>query len=297
MKMIQYFSGVTIVLLILFSSCSKDNNLENPNTINNIQLLNTKNWIVSASHAPYKTQGNLGGSFQTQAFSLQSPSELRWCLWFEHMSGFQDPIEIILNNLNAVTVHTTAGNTGTDFRSIKTIYGVDTWETHIPFSNTYNIAVFKNKQNININISGSNATNIKRLQASEDGLLNNSEAIGTNTVSHYHYGTSQWKTNVFFATSFLSVRYNNRTYVINLNKNTSQDGIRIYAETDNMVTGSQGQIRYPMQAENHLAFSPVGSILHSTQYGDNVFIAIDAYGNKFEVYKIKLNQLYYSKGT
>ena len=91
-----------------------------------------------------------------------------------------------------------------------------------------------------------------------------------------------------FATSFLSVRYNNRTYVINLNKNTSQAGIGIFAETDNMVTGSQGQIRYTMKEENHLAMSPVGFLLHSTQHGDNVFVAIDAYGNKFEVYKINL---------
>ena len=284
MKATQYFSRFAIVIAVMFSSCSKDDDIEHPNTTNNIQLLNTEDWTVAAQHAQPKTQGNLGGSFETQAFNMQSPNELRWYLWFKHMSGYQDPIEIILSNQNTVAV----GNTGTDFRPIKTIYVGDTWETHIPFSNTYNIAVFKNNQNININLYDHNASTIRRLQASEDGLLNNSEAIGTNTVSHYHYGTGQWKTNTFFATSFVSVRYNNRTYVINLNKNTSQDGIGIYSETDNQVIGSQGQIRYPMNAENHLNISPVGFILHSTQYGDNVFVAIDAYGNKFEVYRINL---------
>lgn len=269
--------------VVLLTSCKKDDD-DLTNTTKNITLLNTNDWKVVAQHAQPKTQGNLGGSFGTQAFSLQSPNELRWYLWFSHMSGYQDPIEIILNNQNAVVVNKPTGNTGTDFRPIKTIYSGNTWETHIPFTNTYNIAVFMNNQNININLSDPNATTIKRLQASEDGLLNNSEATGTNTVSHYHYGTGQWKTNAFFATSFVSVRYNNRTYVINLNKNTSQDGIGIYSETDNQGSGSH----YPMNAENHLNISPVGFILHSTQYGDNVFVAIDAYGNKFEVYKINL---------
>lgn len=288
MKAIQTLKTVVLGFTVLFSSCTKNQDVENPNTTNKINLLNGNDWIVSAQHAQHKVQGNLGGSFQTQAFSLQSPNELRWYLWFSHMTGYQDPIEIIFNKQNAVAVNKPTDGTGTDFRPIKTIYGTDTWETHIPFSNTYNIAVFKNNQNININLNDNNATKIKRLLTSEDGLLNNSEAAGTNTVSHYHYGTGQWKTNTFFATSFVSFRYNNRTYVIHLNKNTSQDGIGIYSETDNMVKGSQGNIVYPMKAENLLALSPVGSILHSSQYADHVFVAIDAYGNKFEVYKINL---------
>lgn len=287
MKVLQVLKMIFLFTVVLLTSCKKDDD-DLTNTTKNITLLNTNNWKVVAQHTQPKTQGNLGGSFQSQAFNFQSPGELRWYLWFQHMSGYEDPIEIILNNQNAVVVNKPTGGTGTDFRPIKTIYGGDTWETHIPSSNTYNIAVFKNNQNININLSDPNATTIKRLQASEDGLLNNSESTGTNTVSHYHYGTGQWKTNTFFATSFVSVRYNNRTYVINLNKNTSQDGIGLYSETDDKVTGSQGQIRYPMKEENHLAMSPVGFILHSTQYGDNVFVAIDAYGNKFEVYKINL---------
>lgn len=286
----KVLSGLTLTILftlVLLSSCKKNED-ESTNTANNITILNTNEWKVVSHHAQPKTQGNLGGGFETQAFSLQSPNELRWYLWFKHMSGYQDPIEIILNNLNTVVVNKPTGNTGTDFRPFKTIYGGDTWETHIPFSNTYSLAVFKNNQNINIKLD-SNATNIRRLQASEDGLLNNSEVNGgTNTVSHFHFGTNKWKTNAFFASQFVSVRFDNRTYVINLNKNTSQDGLGIHSETDNKVTGSQGNIVYTMQEENHLTMSSVGFILHSSQYGDNVFVAIDANGNKFEVYKINL---------
>lgn len=288
MKALQVIKMTILFTVVLMTSCKKDDE-DLINTTNNINILNTQEWRVVAQHKQPKTQGNLGGGFETQNFSFQSPTELRWYLWFKHMSGYQDPIEIILNNQNAVVVNKPTGNTGTDFRPIKTIYGGETWETHIPFSNTYNIAVFKNNQNININLYDNNATNIIRLQASEDGLLNNSEVNGgTNTVSHFHYGTANWKTNTFFASQFVSVRYNNLTYVINLNKNTSQDGIGIYSETGNKITGSQGQIRYPMKKENHLNMSPVGFILHSAQYGENVFVAIDAYGNKFEVYKINL---------
>ncbi len=287
MKTIPYFSCFAIAIAVIFSSCTKGDDVENPNATNNINLLNTKDWTVAAQHAQQIIQGNLGGSFGTQAFSLQSPGELRLYLLFAAQTYLSDFTEIVLNNQNKVTVSKPAFGSSTDFREIKTIYGGDTWETHIPFSSGYTIAVFKNNQNININLDN-NATNIKELQASEDGLLNNSVSVGTNTVSHFHYGTGQWKTNTFFATSFVSARYNNRTYVINLNKNTSQDGIGLYSETDDKVTGSQGQIRYPMKAENHLTMSPVGFIMHATQYGDNVFVALDAYGNKFEVYKINL---------
>ncbi|MVZ60454.1 hypothetical protein [Sphingobacterium humi] len=290
MNIFNILKMTLLAFTVTLFSCTKDDGVEiNPNNPNKVTLLHSNQWTTVAQHTQPKTQGNLGGSFQTQTFRMQSPTELRWYLWFTHMSGYQDPIEIILNNQNTVAVNKPSGTTGSDFRSIKTIYGADIWETHIPFSNTYAIAVFKNNQNININLSDQRATPIKRLQASEDGLLNNSESTGTNTVSHYHYGSRQWKTNTFFATSYISVRYNDRTFVINLNKNTSQDGIGIYAETDNKVIGSQGQIHYLMKAENHLALSPVGFMLHSTQYGDHVFVAIDAYGNKFEVYKINLS--------
>lgn len=289
MEIKNLLKATILALAIVLASCKKDQNNDKAGGANNISLLNTSEWKVVAKHAQKKIQGNLGGSFETQAFTMQSPTELRWYLWFKHMNGYQDPIEIILNNQNTVVVNQPTRNTGTDFRPFKTIYGGDTWETHLPFSSGYTIALFKNNQSVQVNFSDNNATKIKRLQPSEDGLLNNSESVGTNTVSHYHYGTGQWKTNTFFATSFTSVRYNNRTYVISLNRNTSQEGIGLYAETNNQVTGSQGQIGYPMQAKNHVAISPVGFLLHSTQHGDNVFVAIDAYTkNAFEVYKINL---------
>jgi hypothetical protein len=286
MKALQVLKMTIFFTAVLLTSCKKkDDDLSN--TTENINLLNTNEWGVVAKHAQPITQGNFGGHFGTQAFSLQSPNELRWYLLFAAQSYYSDFTEIVLNKQNIVTVSKPSTGSSTDFREIKTVYGGNTWETHIPSSSGYSISVFKNNQIINTKLD-SNATEITELQASEDGLLNNSVRVGTNTVSHFHYGTEKWKSNTFFATSHVSARYNNRTYVVNLNKNTSQDGIGLYSETDDKVIGSQGQIRYSMKAENHLSMSPVGFIMHAAQYGDNVFVALDAYGNKFEVYKINL---------
>lgn len=281
---------LAMAVTILLSGCKKDNtSTSNPyQPPSNLTLLKSNNWKVATSLTREKFQGVLGGSFQTVAFDLQKQDELRWYLWFGDMTSYSDATEMVLNNQGNVTVNKPATPTASDFRQIKTIYGGDTWETHIPFANTYNIAVFRNSQNINIGL-GANATNIKNIVASEDGLLNNSAvAGGSNSVSHYHYGTGAWKTNTFWSSSFVSVRYNNRTYVISLFKNTAQDGIHILSETDIKKTSLQGQIYYEMKYENQLAFSPVGFLVHAAQYGDNVFVALDAYGNKFEVYKINL---------
>lgn len=281
---------LAMAVTILLSGCKKDNtSTSNPHQPpSNLTLLKSNNWKVATSLTREKFQGVLGGSFQTVAFDLQKQDELRWYLWFGDMTSYSDATEMVLNNQGNVTVNKPATPTASDFRQIKTIYGGDTWETHIPFANTYNIAVFRNSQNINIGL-GANATNIKNIVASEDGLLNNSAvAGGSNSVSHYHYGTGAWKTNTFWASSFVSVRYNNRTYVISLFKNTNQDGIHVLSETDIKKTSLQGQVYYEMKYENQLAFSPVGFLMHAAQYGANVFVALDAYGNKFEVYKINL---------
>lgn len=281
---------LALVATILFFGCKKDDtSTSNPNPPpSNLTLLKSSNWKVTASLTREKFQGALGGSFQSVAFDLQKQDELRWYLWFRDMTSYADATELVLNSQGNVNVNKPATPAVTDFRQIKTIYGGDTWETHMPFSNTYSIAVFRNNQNINIGL-GTNATNIKNIVASEDGLLNNSAvAGGSNSVSHFHYGTGAWKTNTFWASSFVSVRHNNRTYVISLFKNTAQDGIHVLSETDIKKTSLQGQIYYEMKYENQLAFSPVGFLMHAAQYGDNVFVALDAYGNKFEVYKISL---------
>lgn len=281
---------LALVATILFFGCKKDDtSTSNPNPPpSNLTLLKSSNWKVTASLTREKFQGALGGSFQSVAFDLQKQDELRWYLWFRDMTSYADATELVLNSQGNVNVNKPATPAVTDFRQIKTIYGGDTWETHMPFSNTYSIAVFRNNQNINIGL-GANATNIKNIVASEDGLLNNSAvAGGSNSVSHFHYGTGAWKTNTFWASSFVSVRHNNRTYVISLFKNTAQDGIHVLSETDIKKTSLQGQIYYEMKYENQLAFSPVGFLMHAAQYGDNVFVALDAYGNKFEVYKISL---------
>lgn len=287
MKLLQVLKAAFLCITVLLASCKKNDN-HSPTEDNSIELLKNNNWKVAASLTREKYQGVLGGGFQTAALNLQKQDELRWCLWFADMSSRSDPTEFVLNTQNNVSIQQYAGSAATDFRSIKTIYGGDTWETHIPWYSGYNIAMFKNNQRIDLTLD-TNATNIKNIVMSEDGLLNNSEVSGgTNTVSHYHYGTGKWKTNAFWAWNFVSVRYNNRTYVISLSKNTNQDGITVLSETDNKKTSSQGHIYYDMKPENYLDFSPVGFLMHTAQYGENVFVALDAYGNKFEVYKINL---------
>lgn len=290
MKTIRFVKTAALVSLIFLSSCKKESGSADNNnpTIPAITLLKSNNWKVVASLSREKFEGVLGGGFQTVSFDFQKPDELRWYIWHKTMSNFSDAIEVILKNQGTATINTPAVPAAIDFRQIKTIYGGNTWETHIPWYSGYNIAVFKNNQNINIELDA-NATNLKNIVAAEDGLLNNSQVSGgTNSVSHYHYGTGKWKTNTFWAWNFVSVRYNNRTYVISLSKNTNQDGITVLSETDNKNTSSQGQISYEMKPENHLAFSPVGFLMHFTQYGENVFVALDGYQNKFEVYKINL---------
>ena len=105
MKAIQIIT-MTVLTTVLLSSCKKDDDtIPNPDNPNNITLLNSNEWTVVANHIQKKQQGVLGGSFGTTAFSLQKVDELRWYLYFSHMNGYQDPIEIVLNNQNAVTIN------------------------------------------------------------------------------------------------------------------------------------------------------------------------------------------------
>jgi hypothetical protein len=285
MKAIPSFSILALVIAALLSSCSKDDDI-NSNHPNNITLLNTNQWKVVANHIRKKQQGVLGGGFYTQAFSLQKPGELRWYLYFAHMSGYQDPIEIVLNNQHVATVNMPTGNMASDFRPIKTIYGADTWETHISFDNSSHINVFKNGQLTDI---GYSHRPIKKLQTSEDGLLNNTEHYGgTNWVSHYHYGTGQWKNNVFWATQYVSTRYDGKTYVATLlNDGTTGTGtVTVFAE--NNTADASGM--YVMDLKAEVEINNAGYIIHAVQHGDDFFVAIDAHWqNKFVVYKINLN--------
>lgn len=283
MKAIQFIT-TTVLASVLLSSCKKDDDI-NPNNPNNITLLNSNQWTVVANHIQKKQQGVLGGTFGTTAFSLQKQDELRWYLYFSHMSGYQDPIEMVVNNQNAVTVNKPTGNAGSDFRDIKTIYGPDTWETHISFNNASNINTFKNGQPIDI---GYPYRPIKTLQTSEDGLLNNTAHNGTNWVSHYHYGTGQWKDNVFWATQYVSARYNGKTYVATLlnDGTTGTQGTFTVLEESN--TPGPSNI-YEMINKHEEVIPNAGYIIHSTRHNENLFVAIDAHWqNKFVVYKVNL---------
>ncbi|MBL7837524.1 MAG: hypothetical protein JNM67_08410 [Bacteroidetes bacterium] len=287
MKAIQFIT-MTALTAVLLSSCKKDDDISpNPDNPSNITLLNSNEWTVVANNVQKKQQGVLGGSFGTAAFSLQKQDELRWYLYFSHMTGYQDPIEIVINNQNTVTVNKPTGNTGSDFRDIKTIYGMDTWETHISFNNASNISTFKNGQHIDI---GYPYKPIKKLQTSEDGLLNNTEHFGgTNWVSHYHYGTGQWKNNVFWATQYVSTRYNGKTYVATLlnDGTTGTQGTITVLEESNTPDASN---MYLMTTKNEDTIPNAGYILHSVRHNENLYVALNAqWQNKYVVYKINLN--------
>jgi len=203
------------------------------------------------------------------------------------MTGYQDPIEIVLNNQNAVIVNKPAGNSGSDFRDIKIIYGADTWETHISFNNPSNINTFKNGQLTNI---GYPLKSIKILQATEDGLLNNTDHYGgTNWVSHYHYGNGQWKDNSFWATQYVSTRHNGKTFVATLlnDGTTGTQGTITVLEESNTPDASN---MYLMTNKNEDTIPNAGYILHSVRHNDNLYVALNAqWQNKYVVYKINLN--------
>lgn len=287
MKAIQIIT-ITVLTTVLLSSCQKDDDTNpNPDNPNNITLLNSNEWTVVANNVQKKQQGVLGGSFGTAAFSLQKQDELRWYLSFSHMTGYQDPIEIVVNSQNAATVNKPTGNISSDFRAIKTIYGTDTWETHMSFDNPSHINVFKNGQLTDI---GYPHRPIKKLQTSEDGLLNNTEHYGgTNWVSHYHYGTGQWKNNVFWATQYVSTRYNGKTYVATLlnDGTTGTQGTITVLEESNTPDASN---MYLMLNKNEDTIPNAGYILHSVRHNENLYVALNAHWqNKYVVYKINLN--------
>lgn len=282
MKIFNLFSIVVLATIVLLSSCKPDEDID-PNNPNNITILNTNQWSVVANHIEKKQQGVLGGSFVTQAFSLQKAGELRWFLWFRHMTGYQDPIEIVVNNQNAVTVNKPTGSN--PFRPIKTIYGTDTWETYINLDNAKSINVFKNGQPTDI---GGPYRGIQKLQASEDGLLNNEIYNGSAMVSHYHYGTGLWKNNSFGSSGHVSTRYNNKTYVANLlNDGTTGKKAKFIIFAEGNTADANGI--YPMSIEKNEEIDNAGYIMHSVRHGDNLFVAIDAQWQKtYVVYKINL---------
>lgn len=210
MKALQVLKVTILSVAVLFSSCKKDND-DSPDQANSIKLLNTNAWNVQAKHSQKKYQGSLGGGFQSLSFDLQKQGELRWYLWFKNISSYSDATEIVLNSQNNVTISNPVTAIASDFRPIKTIYGADIWETHLSFNNASDINTFKNGQLTEI---GYPYFGIKKLQSSEDGLLNNTDVWGgSNVASHFHYGTAQWKDNSFWATQYVSARYNNKTYV------------------------------------------------------------------------------------
>src|SRR5690606_6213072 len=158
-----------------------------------------------------------------------------------------------------------ANQQASDNRPIKTIYGTDIWETYISSNNASHINVFKNGTLSDI---GYPLKSIKILQATEDGLLNNTDHYGgTNWVSHYHYGSGQWKDNSFWATQYVSTRYNGKTFVATLlNDGTAgiQGTFTVLEESNTPVSGV-----YPMTTKNEVIIPNAGYIIHSTRHNEN----------------------------
>lgn len=281
------FRFVLLFVTITFFSCNKKD-VKMPDNVpsNTFILRNFSNWRIAADHLEYDFYDSLAGDYQTQSFDLQAPNELRWLSWLKDKSAYTHSMEIVLNiNQNILYIN----DVGFNQNQIKTIYLGNTWETQLPTLGGNKISVSKN--NIKILLTtDNNPAFIKKILPSEDGLLNNSELKGdTNTVSHFHYGTEKWKTNTFWATEFIPFRFNNRSYVFSILRGTSQNGMKLYSETNNMVINSTGRLNYPMKEENYYNLYLVGNVIQSTQYGSYVFVALDnVWQNKFEVYKMNL---------
>ncbi len=277
-----YYIKLTMVAIIFFAGC-KDVNIDPDESKTNLTLLTSGNWKVVLAKSREKYRGAGGGAYTTASFGPFKEDEIRWYLSFIDKSSYGGAVEILMDKQGQVTT----SDTESSYRPTKTIFDGNTWEVQHDWAGGKGIVLYKNNEAVNI-ATGAGYRKIVNIVPSDDGIFNNSENVGTNTVSHYHYGTGKWKANTFFAVRYTSVRYKNRTYVIYANNQTSNDGIGVASESDKLETSPSGLDYYQMNYENHLAFTPVGFILHTAQHDDNVFISMLTHQNKLQVYKINL---------
>lgn len=293
---------VSVYLLIAFSllvSCKK-NEVKDPTVVpsnpTEFVVLKTNLWKVMGMQSIDILEGVLGGGMGTVAFSPQKPDELRWYTLHRTMSNVSGHNEMVINKQGQVVIQKELKlpSFGGD---IKAFAGNDIWKVNMA-EVPNRIYVFKNDQQIDLSKDLEGQNQFIRIQASEDGILNSSEASGSNYVSHYLYATQKWKSNRFVGNNFVCFRNKGLTYVISFTRLMSENGMRIEEESSNRVEVQDPQIpsiktvHYPMKTLTYIP-GVYGTVMHASIYGDNVFVAFFNHtaNNKFGVCKVNLTNL------
>lgn len=293
---------VSVYLLIAFSllvSCKK-NEVKDPTVVpsnpTEFVVLKTNLWKVMGMQSIDILEGVLGGGMGTVAFSPQKPDELRWYTLHRTMSNISGHNEMVINKQGEVVIQKELKlpSFGGD---IKAFAGNDIWKLNMA-EVPNRIYVFKNDQQIDLSKDLEGQNKLVRIQASEDGILNSSEASGSNYVSHYLYATQKWKSNRFAGNNFVCFRYKGLTYVISFTRLMNENGMRIEEETSNRVEVQDPQIpsiktvHYPMKTLTYIP-GVYGTVMHASIYEDNVFVAFFNHtaNNKFGVCKVNLTNL------
>lgn len=299
MKTLQHFPVLAIAVVVLLTSCNKDDDNTDPNNSNNpatIGLLNTSQWRVVANQKLPMLEGVHGGRRGTMSFTTQKPDELRWYTWHGTSVNVSDHNEMILNTRGEVLINKDlkAPSYGGD---IKGFAGNDVWKINLAEVANH-VYAFKNDQMVDLAQNPEGRTNLRRIQPSEDGFLNSSETLGNNYVTHYEYATQKWKNNTFWGNNFISLRHNGKTYAIAFTRLTSANGMTIMMESDNRVVVQDPQIpsiqtvHYPM---NTLKSVPgeYGFVIQASKYGDNVFVIFHSHtaNTRYGVVKVNLSNL------
>lgn len=277
-----------VSIALLFSCKKKKDDTSAGGGSQAITILKNSGWRVAGAQTLTVKQGAAGGGFNTVAFNIQKPGELRWYTWFRDASSYSKQNEIVLNTQGAVTINK-------DLKApayggeIKGFEGADTWKVNRSFDRADVIYLFRNDQPF-ANTTDPQYPNIERIQAVEDGILNSSNGMNSNAVAHFSYATQKWRKNGFSGNNFVAVRHNGLTYVTTFSVGTADNTIRILMESATPATGTGNQ---PMTTVKTIPNVNSGSLLHVAKYNDNVFAVFENYqsSNKYAVYKINLTNL------
>lgn len=298
MKALLYLKVAALASIILFSSCKKETETDDPVTQpGEIVVLKSSQWKVAAKQSVFMAGSALGGGYQTVAFTIRNTGELRWYMWYKTMSNWMGHTEMTLNKQGEVVIDK-------DLKApayggeIKAIIGTDTWKINRSFDRVDQIFAFKNDQVVDLGQFPEGQTRIENIQAAEDGILNSSKTMGSNSVAHYSYATQKWKNNTFWGNNFVTLRHNNKTYAIAFTRLTSANGMSIMMESEERVVVQDPQIpaiktvHYPMTTL-HTSPGEYGFVMHTSAYDDNVFVVFHSHtsNTRYGVVKVNLTNL------